>query len=313
MEAREGLIRAAKELLTQHDKELAMARKAFSEEGCADDLSPRDGKTSPMNLLYAGRLLSLSLDHDRLTGFTHYAVKQIKDLIRSVQNKRYTCPHAILNFMVFTQVEITLKQVGLRLLGTTKAPEQREELLRILRADLNADSERGDREAFQQSVRVEFLQNKQLLQESGLLKGMKTLRPAQKTESALNFWPFLDEEEAIEWLSEAARAQVWILGVPAHEELPADLRVSRFKEELDTFSNPWMYNGFGAQLFKVLHMSVSALRDTHIRSNCQWRYRFKKELDRLKIEGPAIINPYTTRSFKQRRNPCQPRAPYDRL
>ena len=214
--------------------------------------------------------------------------------------------------MIPVKVTGPTKRVALSVIAHPRlSTEKRTALLRALTLDIDDASEAAYRVGLQNSARVEHLQLSAMLGESGLTEGIKEMK-ADVQGSTLEMWPFLDQSETEGWLKEGARAQVWGFGQPADQPIPDDLAVDRFTRLIEKSPSVPRYNMAGALLFSIAYTPVGSLRDSYYASRCNWFRLMTKELKKLNIEPPPVVNPFTAKPFdERRRRPCKRKRAYE--
>ena len=268
---------------------------AFVEDGCLDDIQGWNPKrpVKRMRLMSGFKLMRLFMIKDRMEFQPNEVFEIYFPLLQSVHQKVINCHHNVLNFMVFN---IGMQFLDRELMSLIKQPQLSPKYMKTLldhwNKQFNLNGQKQHMYALQNAYKVEHLQISKMteLERSDAVPQELGVNPFD------TLWPFWDAEQTKYWLTERARADVWLAG-----QVYSDLEINDLEIDLlfKKFKTPYLsYNTVGQTLFSVTVSDfVSVTRGYH-QISCERILEWVKLLAKIgQTAGNDLVNPLTQKRF----------------
>jgi hypothetical protein len=268
---------------------------AFSEDGCLDDIQGWNHKSRPKSLrLMSGfKLIRLFMIRDRMKFQPNEVFEIYFPLLQVLHQKELSCHHNLINFMIFNVGTRLLDRELMSLMKQSQlSPKYLKEILDHWNKRFDFNGQKQHIHALQNAFKVEHLQTNKMTE----LELSNAIPQDLGVNSSPILWPFWDAEQTKYWLTERARADVWLAGQTYSDLEVNDLEVDSL---LKKFKTPYLsYNTIGQILFSVtITASLPMIRKYH-QTICERALEWSKLLASIgQVVESDLVNPLTQKRF----------------
>ena len=281
--------------------ELKPARDRYSsvflEPGCVDELVGWDHtrRKNTTDLIAGAKLIAITIVRALQEQHPDQVVKTYTPLLQSIDQKRRTCHHGLMTYVIFNEINSLLSHA---LMPVTLHPElsepNREQLIKFWTQQLNRAGQEVYRGTLSDAMKVEYHQIKRMTE----VEMEHAFQHEFPGASIQTLWPFWDEDQYNRWVQELFRAQAWQIGKPMHLALEEDLEIDLMMNGIKLPSVYFSYNTMGQILIAMVTPNFNNLREHHHKVSCKLVASWTAVLKELgRPANPELVNPFTDRAL----------------